>query len=352
MNNQDQAYLAGLRETSVNALLESLRGATEIAILDAPNQRNVGDSLIWAGEMAYFERLGLRIRYVADLWSYDPAVVRRLLPSDGVVLLHGGGNFGDLWIGHQLFREQVAKDLPDRRIVQLPQSVFFGDPSRAKSANDLLSRHPDFHVLLRDQLSMERSDDWLPDLQRTYCPDMALGWDPPTSFEWTPEGRRITAIARADKEASSGLDRVTSDWIPGARTEVADWEPAGRSGRAWARARKAAKLQRGYVKVRRTVHGLPAGLPDRISHRIVNRLNTSNIAGAIELYRPARAIVVDRLHAHILAALLGIPHVVLDNNYRKVSAIFEDYSGGFSTASYATDLAEARQLLVEAIQAP
>jgi pyruvyl transferase EpsO len=60
------------------------------------------------------------------------------------------------------------------------------------------------------------------------------------------------------------------------------------------------------------------------------------------MYAWARVIVVDRLHAHVLAVLLGTPHVVMDNNYRKISAIYEEYSGEFSTAHYATDIASAR----------
>jgi pyruvyl transferase EpsO len=31
-----------------------------------------------------------------------------------------------------------------------------------------------------------------------------------------------------------------------------------------------------------------------------------------------RIVITDRLHAHILSLLLGIPHVVLDNNYGKL----------------------------------
>jgi exopolysaccharide biosynthesis predicted pyruvyltransferase EpsI len=41
---------------------------------------------------------------------------------------------------------------------------------------------------------------------------------------------------------------------------------------------------------------------------------------------------------------MGIPHIVLDNNYQKVSQIMRDYSGNFSTVAYADDLAQARSL--------
>ena len=48
--------------------------------------------------------------------------------------------------------------------------------------------------------------------------------------------------------------------------------------------------------------------------------------------------------------LLGIGHVMLDNNYRKLGAVFDDYTGVFSTATYCTDLGEARARLQQILE--
>ena len=45
-----------------------------------------------------------------------------------------------------------------------------------------------------------------------------------------------------------------------------------------------------------------------------------------------------------MAALMGIPHVVTDNNYGKISTIFQDYTGNFSTASWAETRGKAAEL--------
>jgi exopolysaccharide biosynthesis predicted pyruvyltransferase EpsI len=44
---------------------------------------------------------------------------------DGIVLLHGGGNFGDEWPEHQRLREQILREHRDRPVVVLPQAVQF-----------------------------------------------------------------------------------------------------------------------------------------------------------------------------------------------------------------------------------
>jgi pyruvyl transferase EpsO len=342
-NQADTDYLEGIRTRTLAALTSALNGATEVAIVDAPNQRNVGDSLIWAGELEYLRKLGIRIRYVADLWTYDPHALRRLMP-DGVILLHGGGNFGDLWVGHQILREMVARDLPDYPVVQLPQSIFFQDASRAVEANTAIGSHPDFKVMVRDHQSEAVAGLHLPNVAIEYCPDMALGCEPVRIPRQSANRGTALAIARKDKESSSGLSAVPRDWIPGVELTVADWKPRGYTGLRWRLARVVSRMYRLYARARRKMPRLPVGLVDRVGFAAVRSINEWNISGALRLYSRSDIIVVDRLHAHILAGLVGIPHVVLDNNYGKVSGIFREYSGALSTAHYVDSLPEARSV--------
>lgn len=341
LNKDDRQSLGELRAETLATLRQALGDCREVALVDAPNQRNVGDSLIWAGEVAYFAELGLKVRYVADLLTYDARSLRRAMP-EGTVLLHGGGNLGDLWIGHQLIREKVLADLPDYRVIQLPQSIEFTDRDRAVPARRAMDSHPDFHLLLRDSLSMQKAQEYFPDVKTTFCPDMALGWDAPESAVHPTRPPRVLAIARADKEAASGLRDLDAAAFGNVDLELTDWSPRGWRLPVWRALRRAAHMYELYVRARRRrLPWLPVGIVDRTGARVITALNRLNISGAVALYQPASIIVTDRLHAHVLAALMGRDHVVLDNNYRKVSTIFDDYTGRFSTAHYATNVDEA-----------
>lgn len=344
LSDVDSEYLRTLRASTEVTLRGAIGNVVDVALLDAPNQTNVGDSLIWLGEIAYLRRMGFRLRYVSDLNTYDPAELRRVMPS-GVVLLHGGGNFGDLWTGHQNHREQIAKDLPDYRLVQLPQSIYFQSPERAAQANEIIGAHPDFHLLLRDSLSIERAKDLLPSLTPIFCYDMALGYQPPSDTR-APSDKSLLIIARQDKEAMSGLHTVGDGWVSGLDTTNTDWHSTGWLAFRWQFARRAMKLHHRLVRYHRRVRLIPI-YPQWAVQRLIVALNDINIAGALRLYAPARVVVVDRLHAHVLAILLGIDHVALDNNYRKIGAVFEDYTGKFSTAKYATDTDVARSYVKE-----
>jgi pyruvyl transferase EpsO len=58
------------------------------------------------------------------------------------------------------------------------------------------------------------------------------------------------------------------------------------------------------------------------------------------LSRP-RAMVTDRLHAHVFAVLLGLPHVVLDTGYGKIEGFWKTWTHASAVARRATTVEEA-----------
>jgi pyruvyl transferase EpsO len=66
-----------------------------------------------------------------------------------------------------------------------------------------------------------------------------------------------------------------------------------------------------------------------------------------------RVVITDRLHGHILCLLLGIPHVVLDNSYGKISAFIETWTRDSALVRLAADPhdaeEQARRLVREAV---
>ncbi len=349
LSTSDVAYLKTLQGSTIEALKRAIGPATNVAILDVPNQRNVGDSLIWAGELAYLEKLGLRIRYIADSRGYHPGDLRAAMP-EGVVLLHGGGNFGDLWPTHQLHRERVVTELQEFRVVLLPQSVYFGSREAAARANSVMGAHPDFTALLRDRESMDRAMVDLPDVQIEFCFDMAFGFEP-RGFS-VARADRVVVIGRRDHESSSGLAEVPSDWLGVSNLVLTDWGPiGGAAGLRWKIDRAIVKLDANLMRFSGKPSPARLNTLHRLAERAIHDINALNIATALRLYAGSKLLVVDRLHAHVLAGLLGINHIALDNSYRKIGSVFDEYSGHLSTAHYATSLEaarmRARELLVE-----
>ena len=327
MNSSDDLLLRTIRESSAQILETILPTGADVALLDFPDHMNVGDTMIWVGELAYLRRGRHRIRYVCDINRFSEKLLRKRLPT-GPILLHGGGNFGDVWPNFQRFREEVVSTFPDRQIVQLSQTIMFTSAEAAARANSVLGSHPDYTLLVRDAESLARAKSQLPDVKVIFCPDMALGWSPNPVAPAKSKIGPLLVLARRDREANSNLaDATTKIMIDG--DTVTDWGLKGLERRIW-------KLVRVPARLARVVPGLK---DSPIIYPLVaagyRTMTLLNVRAGLRTFRSASVVVTDRLHAHVLAGLLGIPHVVMDNNYGKIKGVLDASTGQLSTVTFA-----------------
>lgn len=310
MSEKQEELITRLSAVITEVLGPELKAAPGVAILDFPNYSNVGDSAIYLGGIEFLRtRFHMTPRYVCDVDTFSPIELAKSL-GDGVVLLQGGGNFGDIWPTHQQFRESVLRLLRGRRVVQLPQSIKFNEAANLRRAADAIDQHGDFLLLVRDRQSEEIARQNF-SCEIRLCPDIAFALGPLKRTE--PPIRDELMLLRNDKEriARKELDSAC-------HTPVVDWlkEPND----LYRRLR--------WHSVLRSAQSAP--------HRILNRnhrratlyemLAQHRLARGISLLATARRVITDRLHGHILCVLLGIPHTALDNNYGKVRAFIETWT--------------------------
>jgi pyruvyl transferase EpsO len=60
-----------------------------------------------------------------------------------------------------------------------------------------------------------------------------------------------------------------------------------------------------------------------------------------------RVVITDRLHAHILCLLLGIPSVIIDNSYGKLRNFYDTWTRGNELAALADGPEQAVSLAME-----
>jgi pyruvyl transferase EpsO len=291
------------------------------ALLDFPSYPNVGDSAIWLGTVAALRGLGCRVAYVADQLSYSRAALERRLPPGAPVLLQGGGSFGDLWPEHQLFRERVVRELPDRPIVQLPVSVEFRTLAAEERARTTLDRHEHLTLLCRDRESLAYAEAHYRAPSRL-CPDAAFGLDPARRDQPKAD---VVVLRRSDHEGLRGLPH-----LPGAR--VLDWSSGpGEPGYSpwWERKRLATRALTRAIGM-----GRVEALRQAAMGRLFDSMARQRVAFGYSVVSSGRVLVTDRLHGHILALLLDVPHVVVETGYGKIRGFVESFSGGMDGVAY------------------
>jgi pyruvyl transferase EpsO len=279
-----------------------------VALVDFPNHPNVGDSAIWLGEAAWFVSNENERRYVCGRRDYSASALRRHLPS-GPIVIHGGGNFGDLWPVHQRFRERIIREFPDRPIIQFPQTVHFADPAKLREVAAVVNAHPDFTLIVRDTRSLQLSREAFR-CRTLLCPDMAfyLGEMQRPASAGQHDG--TVCLMRTDRESRS--TKTTSG--DGDASTTVDWLKDTRTCKACAIA----------------FHVTSPWYPRRLASwaaAMADRTATLRLRRGIRLLTQGRRVVTDRLHAHILCVLLDMPHAIVDNSYGKLSSFVETWEG-------------------------
>src|SRR5438445_13312654 len=114
--------------------IEDLVGGKSVQYVDFPMHGNIGDLLIAQGTLEFLRKINANVTQIAASYNYNP----RWLGSDEVLLMHGGGNFGDLYPRFQLFRERCVKELADNRIIILPQSIHFESQENFRRCKEIM----------------------------------------------------------------------------------------------------------------------------------------------------------------------------------------------------------------------
>lgn len=272
------ALVRSLGESLDRTLQPLLAGVSRVALLDVPTHQNVGDSAIHLGTLAMLRRAGVTVCYACSIETYARDTLARQL-GDGAILLAGGGNLGDLWPPHQRLRERVLADFPERQVLQLPQSLYFGDPTALARARAAFGAHRRLTILLRDSRSLAAARIAF-DAPTMLCPDLAFALGP--LERPVPPSGSVVWLARRDREAApnaSADGRRTFDWALEPPSPLSRVERLGHA------------VTLAHPRLEPYTHGLLMRLGVIASRRRVRAGCTMLAAG--------RTVITDRLHGHI-----------------------------------------------------
>jgi exopolysaccharide biosynthesis predicted pyruvyltransferase EpsI/predicted O-linked N-acetylglucosamine transferase (SPINDLY family) len=312
-----------------------------VVFVDFPDSINCGDLAIWAGETAFLSLLGVTPAYFCSMESYDKEAMRDALGDNGVILLHGGGNFGDLYIYHE-FREKVLRDFPDHDAVMFPQTVFFQNTDKRDKSAAFYNKRGRITLCARDRTSFETLKTHFPGTNVIMVPDMAfvLGAQP------RPVSPRddILWLARTDKE---------SDFNKGANLPAfrsAQFEKLTLSSDRFPV--QAALATRHAERIRFTDwYHLHIADPVLYAGLSFNEKAEIQLEWAKMILSFGEVVVTDRLHGHILCTLMNIPHVLLDNSYGKLRWFFDSWTHGVANVAFASSPEEALALAKNMVHA-
>lgn len=270
-----------------------------VVYLDYPVHLNFGDVLIMRGTERFFANYGYRVIKRAAYMNFT-ASARRTVPDDAVIVLHGGGNFGDLYPVHQRFRETVVRQFPEHPIVLMPQTVHFRSEQARQQSAAVFRQHRNLLLMVRDTRSLDAVAG-LFSPQVMLMPDMAHQlWEENLSPGDTVATGRV-ALWRADIEAVGPKSAAVD---AGAPVDWMDFVPV------W---------QRRLFGLILRLHRLEGKTDTRLGARQAWYAYCDDLSRRMRArFAPYGEVRTNRLHGMIFAALLGKKVVFDDNSYGKL----------------------------------
>ncbi|XP_067682174.1 uncharacterized protein [Haliotis asinina] len=288
-------------------------------LLDIAAFENKGDPAITTGEVYLLRRLGIKLLYYCNFFActnknldYAKNLTSSYSHNDLVVLIHGGGNLVGYSQNDKL-RQKIFQRFSNFKMVLFPQSIFLRKHSDKdlEFCKKLYTNQGNFTMILRDRQSLGYAKTYFKgNATLMMAPDMAfqIGAVPrfiSPSFD-------ILWLKRSDEETPGyKLPKLPS----GITVHCSDWW-------GW-------KTPKGNTTMETAF------------------LMANN--GLIFLQR-GRVVITDRLHGHILSTLLDIPHVLIDNSYRKLSSYHNTWTRGLANTVITDNASRALALAVELLQ--
>ena len=271
-------------------------------LLDVPYYHNIGDVLIWKGEMSFLSEHHIQCLYNA---SYETCTFPEIA-KDVTVLFNGGGNLGDIYPEHMDFLQKVLSRYLDNRIVICPQTVYYEDKFRMDNDFKSLLQHKDLYFCARDKFTFDMLAEYFGD-RTLLLPDMAFCIPEVDLQKYTLEETKTKlTIERKDCESLSGRVKSNEEGY------VSDWPTFEHSFHRTTFLNKVLKRVSDahipYISKHSNIFW---------NYYFVHYFAEAIFKEGVRFISPYREVETTRLHGCILSILLGKKITVIDNSYGK-----------------------------------
>lgn len=293
-------------KTKLKDITKIIPQGSKVYYLDYPVYGNGGDLLIMKGTEKFFGDYNINVQARFSL----NAVRRGLtIPKDCIIVLQGGGNFGDIYPIFQRFRERIVLDYPDHKIVILPQTIYFEDETEFDKSAAVFNQHKNLHIFVRDKYCFEIAKKKLSSCNVYLSPDMAHQLWP---IRYSSDDTKDTLnFLRMDTEAPSEKRRMEAIQ----QKDNRDWDNIFSS------------LDFSIIKMMSKIHRLNGYIYSILPARLTwYKFSDYLVKKTCDLFKDYETIRTSRLHGHILSCLMDKRNILLDNSYGKNSSYYHTWT--------------------------
>lgn len=274
-----------------------------IIIFSIPQHVNLGDQAIAYAEKEFILKNFPKDNYIeipADSTILGIRYLKSKVKSDDVILIHGGGNMGDLYIVEEINRRLVINAFKNNKVISMPQSIYFSETKKGKKilekSRKIYSGNTNLVLFAREKMSYEKMKESFPHNKVELCPDIVFSLK---SNDSSFSRKGIITLIRNDREAILNS------------TE--------RNNLFYNLSKKKKLLNKSDTKLNTRIVIDSESIRKQILEDKWNEISGNELA------------ITDRLHGMIFCYVTKTPAIVFDNNYKKVS---ESYNAWLSDCGF------------------
>ena len=269
------------------------KGQKKIYFLSTPSHGNIGDQAIAEASVFFFNKYFSEYKiieiYQEDVSKYAYAIKKSITPQD-LVIIHGGGNMGNLYVWEEETRRQIIRLFKKNPIISMPQTMSFTNDKlgkkELKKSKRIYNNHPNLKLIARETLSYEIMSKYFNRAEVILNPDIVLFLFNKFEVDNTQRTRIMTCL-RSDKESILGQKKQQFlDELNQVYSDIFNYDTV-------------------------------------INEKVYRESRTQKLNEMFNEFRKSKVVITDRLHGMVFCAITKTPCIVTKSLDHKVTGTYE-----------------------------
>ena len=265
----------------------------KIYFLSTPSHGNMGDQAIAEASLIFFNKYFPEYEvievYREDVNKYAYAI-KKSIRSHDLVIIHGGGNMGNLYPWEEETRRQIIRLFKKNPIISMPQTISFTNDELGKKelekSKKVYNNHSNLKVIARENLSYTIMNESFPEAEVILNPDIVLFLFNQFEVDNTQRSRIMTCL-RNDKESVLGQSKQQFlDELSQVYSDVFNYDTV-------------------------------------INEKVYRESRTQKLNEMFNEFRKSKVVITDRLHGMVFCAITKTPCIVTKSLDHKVTGTYE-----------------------------
>lgn len=183
--------------------LKKIKDEEKVIYMLTPRYGNLGDQMISVA----IEKILSDIFVNKKIFEIEEEVylkrkeeIKKYINKKDVIILTGGGNIGDIWLGAEQIRRNVLEEYPDNKIIIMPQTITFRTNEEKEKSIEIYSKVKDLSVITREEYSYKIAKEIFKNSKIYLIPDSVLYLEDYFDERFNDKREGVLFLLRKDHE--------------------------------------------------------------------------------------------------------------------------------------------------------